>query len=115
MIVKLYTTGVLSFIVTVASMVAHLERMQGFDDSNHLIFWIGQVILIMSALVIAIYISIKIKTEKQTLKLHFILSLISLCLIYAFAWTNFESSWILICFCGIAELYFTRKRVGLIK
>lgn len=109
---KIYTTGTMSFIATVAALVAYEERMQAFHISNKAIFWCGQGIFII---IMALFTIVHWEDKMYIKKSRFITSLIIICLLYAIAWTDSKYSGILIFICGVTETYFVRKCAGLVK
>lgn len=112
---KIYTTGTMSFIATVAALVAYMERMQEFHISNKLIFWCGQGIFLIIIIIMALFTIAHWEDKIHIKKIRFITSLIIICLLYTMAWIDSKYSGILIFVCGVAETYFVRKRAGFVK
>ncbi len=105
----------MSFIATVGALVAYIQRTDGFYSSNRILFWTGQGLFALALIIIAVYTILHWNNERHFTKIRFTISLAVICLLYAIAWTDSRFSWIFILICGITEIYFTRKRAGLIK
>lgn len=112
---KLYSTGLMGFIATVASLVACIEVNQEFNITHPNVYWVGQIVLCMLFFVMAIFTLLYWNSEASVTKMRFILSILVAGLMYAIAYTGSQYSFVLIVVIGVTEIYLTRKRAGLIR
>lgn len=112
---KVYITGNISFIATVAALVAHVQRMQDFNITNPGIFWGGQGIFIFVIMAMAIYVIKHWNNSMSIKKSRFAISVFIIFLEYAIAWIDSKYSWFFILLCGVSETYFIRRRSGFVK
>jgi hypothetical protein len=113
---KLYITGVLSFLVMVATSVACVQVRGGFNISAPAVFWASQAVF-MTCIVIALcYAYCKWDNGYKVSKGKLLRSVIVYCCMYFIAWNATSSyGYALIFVIGIAEIYFARKAFNLIK
>ncbi len=112
---KLYTSGIMSIVATIAALVVHVERSQNFHTHNPWLFYVGQLVLLFVFLGIAILTLYKWENNCKINRLRFFISLFVCAMIYAISYTNSKYSFALILACGILEAYSIRKRAGLVK
>ena len=112
---KLYSTGLIGFIATVASLVACTEMNQQFHNTYPQVYWGGQIVFCMLFLVTTGITLLHWESKMRVTKLRFALSVVICMCMYAIAYTGSKYSFILIFVIGITEVYLTRKRFGLVK
>jgi len=106
---KLYISGKISLISAVATLVAWIERREGFDLSNPILFW-GVQILFATSIIIAFCFTLRHWDMSYHIsKKRVLLSIINIFCLYIIAWTNFKYSWLLILLCSITEIYALRQ------
>ncbi|MBU5465843.1 hypothetical protein KQI49_03245 [Virgibacillus sp. MSJ-26] len=112
---KLYSTGMIALLASVAALVANLQRGEGFNHTNPYLFWGLQTIFIILFVLAILYTMLHWKQVGELTKNRFFTSIIICGFIYAIAYIDFRYSFLLIFVCGVAESYLTRKRAGFVK
>ena len=112
---KLYSTGLIGFIATVASHVACTEMNQQFHNTYPQVYWVGQIVFCMLFLVTTGIALVHWESKTCMTKFRFVLSIVIYMCMYAIAYTGSKYSCMLIFVIGVTEIYLTRKRFGLVK
>lgn len=112
---KLYSNGSIGFVATVTSLVAGIELMEHFNRSNPYIYWGGQTVLCLILLAMIIYAWLHWDVKALVSKKRMVASIVIYLCMYAIAYTGSKHSLALIFVIGIAEVFLTRKRFGMIK
>lgn len=112
---KLYSTGLIGLIATVASLVANIQLMEKFNTTHPYIYWGGQIILCLAFFSMTLYTLIHWDKEVAVTKQRFTLSVFICICMYAIAYTRSQYAFILILVIGITEIFLTRKRFGFVK
>lgn len=112
---KLYSTGLIGFIATVASLVANVELMEEFNTTHPYVYWGGQIVLCLAFFSMTLYTLIHWDKEAPITRLRLALSVLICVCMYAIAYTGSQYAFVLILVIGITEVFLTRKRFGLVK
>lgn len=112
---KLYSTGIIGFIASVASLVTCMEINQQFHDIYPQVYWVGQIVFCMLFLVTTGIALVHWESKTCVTKFRFVLSIVIYMCMYAIAYTGSKYSFMLIFVIGVTEIYLTRKRFGLVK
>lgn len=112
---KLYTTGILTFWSIVGALLANVHLRDGFQLDYPYLFWGGQGIIWLALIVMILYTVLHWNIQAGVSRLRFIVSLLEMVLFYVIAWIPSGFSWVFILICGVTEMYFIRKRAGLVK
>ncbi|MFR4352751.1 MAG: hypothetical protein ACLT3H_13995 [Roseburia sp.] len=111
---KLYSTGLMGFVAIVTSILAYVERKEGFDIEYPSLFWGGQLLLFLIFMTTLLYSFFHWDRSTHVKKYRLVLSVITCICMYAIAYTGSKYSLLFILAIGIIEVFFTRKRFGLV-
>lgn len=112
---KLYSTGLMGFIATIAALVANVELYEKFNVTQPYVFWGGQIVLCVIFLAIGLYSFLHWDEKASVKKMRFALSVFICMCMYAIAYTGSKYAFMLILAIGVIEVFLTRKRFGLVK
>ncbi|MBK5898196.1 hypothetical protein [Catonella massiliensis] len=112
---KIYSTGTLGFLATITALVANIEISQNFNVDYPLIFWGGQLILCIIFIVMTSYSITHWDDKLSKSKWKLLRSIVACLLMYCIAYTGSKYAFVLIFAVGLTEIYFTRKKFGLVK
>lgn len=112
---KLYSNGVIGFVATVASLVARVELMENFNMDHPYIYWGGQTVLCLILLSMIIHTWLHWDVKAVVSKKRLALSIVIYMCMYAIAYVDSKYSFALIFVIGIAEVFLTRARFGILK
>lgn len=111
---KLYSTGMIALIATVAALIANIQRGQEFNHTNPYLFWGLQMIFLILFGLATLYTILHWEQVGELTKSRFFTSTIIFGFIYAMAYIDSRYSFLLILLCGVTEGFFTRKRAGFV-
>lgn len=104
---QLYTSGLITIVLTAISLVTFNQRMQKFYNSFFIAFWIEQGIFFIIMLGLVFY-TLK-RWDSHCSKKSFWISCFFMCILYIMAWTDFKLSGIIIFIVGLLVTYYSRK------
>ncbi len=108
---KIYSTGILSFLATVAALLANTQLRQNFDMEYPILFIGGQVFCWSCFLILTIYIFMNWRNDSSNSKWNLFRSVIICICIYCIAYTKLDYAFLIILIVGIAHIYFVRKKL----
>lgn len=111
---KLYSTGMIALIASVAALIGNIHRGEGFNHTNPYLFWGTQAIFIILFVLAALYTMLHWEQVGKLTKSRFFISIIICGFIYAMAYIDSRYALLLIFVCGVAEAFLTRKRGGFV-
>ncbi|WP_282925795.1 hypothetical protein [Helcococcus kunzii] len=115
---KIYRTGLISFLSTVMSVLVFYQIMNNFYKEQPIIFYISNIILIIMfiSLIVISIIDVKNKKENDFKMLDIMRTLIFSIIMYSLA-LKYSSYYIviIIVFIGVIDIFLIRKKSGLIK
>ena len=112
---KVYLSGKLALISTVASLVAWIQRTGEFFSLYPILFWMGQGIFAIIIISTICFVLSHWDEKYQISKKRMVASVLNICVLYLIAWTNSKYAWFLILICGVSEMYFIQKYLKLYK
>ena len=107
---KIYSTGILSFLATVVALLANTQLRQNFDMEYPILFISGQVLFWSCFLVLTIYIFKNWGNDSSNSKWNLFRSVIVCISIYCIAYTKLDYAFLIILIVGITHIYFIRKK-----
>ncbi len=107
---KIYSTGILSFLATVAALLANTQLRQNFDMEYPILFISGQVLCWSCFLVLTIYILKNWGNDSSNSKWNLFCSVIICICIYCIAYIKLDYAFLIILILGITYIYFIRKK-----
>lgn len=102
---KMYVSGKISLITTVAALVTWIQRTEGLHHSYPFLFWMNQVLFIIVIIGAICFAMIYWDKNYPIPKKRILLSIVIICLIYVMAWLDLKYSWMLILLLGTLETY----------
>ncbi len=112
---KVYKTGLIGVLACSVSLMANVHISQGFNVEYPTIFWGSQILMGILILVMLIR---TLKNWDNTQDIPKTILLRSMCAwvsMYCIAYIESKYSFVLILIVGVVDVYFTRKRFGLVK
>lgn len=106
---KIYLSGKICLISMVATLVAWLQKSEGFDHLYPILFWGVQSLFAIIIIVTLVAVLNHWDKEYDVPKKRVILSVINILAFYLIAWTNSQYSWFLILVYGTTEIYSLRQ------
>ncbi len=91
-IMKLYSTVLMGFVAIVTSILAYVERKEGFDIEYPSLFWGGQLLLFLIFMTTLLYSFFHWDRSTHVKKYRLVLSVITCICMYAIAYTGSKYS-----------------------
>ena len=108
---KIYSTGILSFLATVIALLTNTQLRQNFNMEYPILFVSGQVLCWSCFLVLTIYIFKNWGNDSSNSNWNLFRSVIICVCIYCIAYTKLDYAFLIILIVGITHTYFVRKKL----